>query len=66
MAELVIFVALVALIAAAGISLGMLAAPRLGAWDERRAAGGDAARAEPGPRSADAVHPLKDGGDTGG
>jgi len=63
-ADLVIFIALVGLIGAAGIALGMLAARRLGAWDERRAAEGDAVPAAPGSGSARDVDPLEDGGDT--
>ncbi len=45
MADLVVFVALVGLIGAAGVLLGMLAARRLGAWDDRRSAAADAATA---------------------
>ena len=36
MADLVVYIALVGVIGAAGIVLGMLAARRLGAWDDRR------------------------------
>jgi len=79
MPDLVIFVALVGLIGAAGIALGMLAARRLGAWDERRAAAEAAAGDAPGAAgppargsglpaggsgSAREVEPLEDGGDT--
>ncbi len=75
MPDLVIFVALVGLIGAAGIALGMLVARRLGAWDERRAAaeatagdaGPPARGAGPPPRgsgSAREIDPLEDGGDT--
>jgi hypothetical protein len=42
MADLLVFVALVGLIGAAGVLLGMLAARRLGAWDDRRSGAGDA------------------------
>ena len=75
MPDLVVFVALVGVIGAAGIALGMLAARRLGAWDERRAAAeaaaGDAgspARGSGSPArgsgSAREIDPLEDGGDT--
>jgi hypothetical protein len=64
MADLVVFVVLVGLIGAAGIALGMLAARRLGAWDERRAAAGDAVPPARGSGSARDVDPLGDGGDT--
>jgi len=64
MADLVVFVALVGLIGAGGIALGMLAARRLGAWDERRTAAGDAVPAAPGSGSARDVDPLEDGGET--
>ena len=65
MADLVVFVALVGLIGAAGIVLGMLAARRLGDWDDRRSAAADAATAPgvPGPASDD--EPGRDGGETG-
>ena len=63
MADLVVFVALVGLIGAAGIVLGMLAARRLGAWDDRRAAAGDAmsAASASGPADDD---PGTNGGET--
>ena len=76
MPDLVIFVTLVGLIGAAGIALGMLAARRLGAWDERRAAAEAAADAAAGDAAGDAgppargsgsareIDPLEDGGDT--
>ena len=64
MADLVIFIALVGLIGAAGIAIGMLAARRLGAWDERRAAEGDAVPAAQGSGSTRDVDSLEDGGDT--
>ncbi len=64
MADLVIFIALVGLIGAAGIALGMLVARRLGAWDERRATAGNGVPAGPGSGSARDVDPLEDGGDT--
>jgi hypothetical protein len=63
-ADLVIFIALVGFIGAAGIALGMLAARRLGAWDERRAAAGDAVLAARESGSARDVDPLEDGGET--
>jgi len=62
-ADLVVFVCLVGLIGAAGITLGMLAARRLDAWDERRAAA-DAAPAVPGPGSAGGREPVEERGDT--
>jgi exodeoxyribonuclease VII small subunit len=40
--DLVLFLGLVTLVVVASIGLGMLAAPRLVAWDDRRAAGEDA------------------------
>jgi len=68
MADLVVFVALVGVIGAAGIALGMLTARRLGAWDERRAAAeaapGDAVPLARGSGSARDVNPLEHGGDT--
>jgi hypothetical protein len=75
MPDLVIFVALVGLIGAAGIALGMLAARRLAVWDERRAAAETAARDAVRPArgsgspargsgSARDIDPLEDGGDT--
>ena len=39
MGDLAVFAALVGLFAVVGIALGILAARRLGAWDDRRAAG---------------------------
>ena len=63
MADLVVFVALVGLIGAAGVLLGMLAARRLGAWDDRRSAAADAATA-PGVRGTATDDPGQDGGDT--
>ena len=62
MAELAVFVVLVGLIGAAGIALGMLAARRLGAWDERRAAA-DAVEQQRGSGAGPGVDPLEDGGD---
>jgi hypothetical protein len=64
MADLGILVALVGLVGAAGIALGMLAARRLGTWDEQRAAAGDAAPSARGSGSAGDVNPLEDGGET--
>jgi len=72
MPDLVVFVALVGVIGAAGIALGMLTARRLGAWDEQRAAAEPAAEAAPGDAeslgrgsgSARDVNPLEHGGDT--
>ncbi len=63
MADLVVFLALVGLVGAAGIALGMLVARRLGAWDERRTAAVDAAPA-PGSGPAVGIDPREDGGDT--
>jgi len=64
MADIAIFIVLVGLIGAAGIALGMLAARRLAAWDERRAAAGDPVPAAPGSGSARDDEALEDGGDT--
>jgi hypothetical protein len=63
MADLLVFVALVGLIGAAGVLLGMLAARRLGAWDDRRSAAAHAATAPgvPGPATDDTG---EDGGET--
>jgi hypothetical protein len=68
-AELLVFGALVALIAAAGIALGMLAGRRLGAWDDRRARA-DAADTAGGPEGhgsgpAGEIHLPRDGGENG-
>ena len=62
MPDLVIFVALVGLIGAAGIALGMLAARRLGAWDERRAAAEAAAGDAAGAAGGDVGPPLRGSG----
>ncbi len=64
MADLAVFIALVVVIGAAGIVLGMLAARRLGAWDDRRAAA-DAAPAGGGAGQEPGEHPGSDGGETG-
>jgi hypothetical protein len=69
MADLVIFGALVGLIGAAGIALGMLAARRLAAREERRVGARDAAGAAAVPEAwgsgaARDVRPLEDGGET--
>lgn len=64
MADLAVFVALVGLVGAAGIALGMLAARRLGAWDERRASVGNAVAKAPGSGSAGGSDPHEDGGET--
>jgi hypothetical protein len=63
MADLLVFVALVGLIGAAGVLLGMLAARRLGAWDDRRSAAADAATAAGVPGTA-TDDPGQDGGET--
>ena len=64
MADLVVFVALVGLIGAAGIVLGMLAARRLGAWDDRRSGGGDRVAAPGVTGTTRAEDPGEDGGET--
>jgi hypothetical protein len=64
LADLVVFVALVGLIGAAGIVLGMLAARRLGAWDDRRAGAAEAARAPGATGTTTADDPGEDGGET--
>jgi hypothetical protein len=64
MADLVVFVGLVGLVGAVGIALGMLAARRLDAWDERRATAADGVRATPAPASAVDGDLLEDGGET--
>jgi hypothetical protein len=64
--DLVLFLGLVALVVVASIGLGMLAAPRLAAWDDRRAAGEDAARAQAGTRPAGKADSRSEGGDPGG
>ncbi len=65
MPDLAIYVGLVALVAVAGIALGMLAAPRLAAWDDRRAAREDAAAAGAGTRPAGESGRLPEGDDPG-
>lgn len=66
MPDLVIFVALVGLIGGAGIVLGMLAARRLGAWDDRHAAAdADSIASARGSVQARDDERLEDGGDTG-
>jgi hypothetical protein len=63
--DLVVFVALVGLIGAAGIVLGMLASRQLGAWDDRRAGAADAVEA-PGVTGTTTVEdPGEDGGENG-
>jgi hypothetical protein len=65
MADLGIFAALVGLFAVVGIGLGILAARRLGAWDERRAtAEAGAVQTAGGAGSTAGKEPLEDGGDT--
>jgi hypothetical protein len=66
MADLAPFRLLVGLVAAAGIGLGMLAAPRLVAWDERHAADGGSAPAEPGHEAMGGPARHEDGGEAGG
>jgi hypothetical protein len=61
--DLVVFACLVGVIGAAGIMLGMLAARRLEAWDEKRAAAGDSPPT-PGDGSAAGGDWDEDGGDT--
>jgi len=61
MADLVVFVALVGVIGAAGIVLGMLAA-----WDDRRSSVASAAGADDGSRDARDDEPDEDGGETRG
>ena len=63
MADLVVFVALVGLIGAAGVLLVMLVARRLGAWDERRSAATEPATA-PGVPGRATDDPGQDGGET--
>ena len=63
MADLLVFVALVGLIGAAGVLLGMLAARRLGAWDDRRSAAAEASTA-PGGSGPATDDPGQDGGET--
>lgn len=66
MADFALFGPLIALVAAAGIGLGMLVAPRLAVWDEGHAVDGRSAPTEPGhePMGGRARH--EDGGDGGG
>ena len=66
MADLVVFVALVGVIAAAGIVLGMLAARRLGAWDDRRSGVANTVGADDGVRQSRDDEPDEDGGETRG
>jgi hypothetical protein len=64
--DLVLFLGLVTLVVVASIGLGMLAAPRLVAWDDRRAAGEDAGGAHAGTRPAGTADPRSERGDPGG
>ena len=66
MPDLVLFLGLIALVVVASIGLGMLAAARLAAWDDRRAAGEDAARTQAGTRPAGTADPRSERGDPGG
>jgi hypothetical protein len=61
--DLVVFVALVGLIGAAGVVLGMLASRRLGAWDDRRAGAAAAASAPGVTGTTTADDPGEDGGE---
>ena len=63
MLDLAVYLGLVALVAVAGIALGMLAAPRLAAWDDRRAARDDSAAAGAVTGSAGESARLPEGGD---
>ena len=65
MLDLAVFLGLVTLVAVAGVALGMLAAPRLAAWDDRRAAREDAAAAGARAGSAGESDGLPEGGDPG-
>jgi hypothetical protein len=65
-ADPVLFGLLVVVAAAAGIGLGMLAAPRLDAWDEGRAADGGSGPAEPGHELMGGHARHEDGGEVGG
>ncbi len=66
MADLVVFVVLVAVIGAAGIVLGMLAGRRLGAWNDRRSGVVNAVEAEDGSRPGRGDEPDEDGGEIRG
>jgi hypothetical protein len=61
MGDLVVFAALVGVFGAAGIALGILAARRLGPWDERRATAGAGA-----VRAADTTGAVRRTGSTPG
>ena len=65
MLDLAVFLGLVTLVAVAGVALGMLAAPRLAAWDDRRAAREDAAAAGARAGSAGESDGFPEGGDPG-
>lgn len=62
MADLAVFAALVGLIGVAGIGLGILAARRIGAWDERRAAAEETPPLGPGSGLAGDIAQPEDGG----
>lgn len=66
MADLVVFVGLVGVIGAAGIVLGMLAARRLGVWDDQRSGVASAAGTEDRSRQVRDGEPDEDGGETRG
>ena len=66
MADLAVLGLLVALVAAAGIALGMLAAPELDAWAQGQLADGRSASEEPGPRRTGESARREDGGEARG
>ena len=64
MADLAIFAALVVVVGLVGAALGMLAARRIDAWGERRAAAADEGPVGPSAPAATGVETPEDGGET--
>ena len=64
MADLAIFAALVVVVGLGGAALGMLAARRIDAWEQRRAAAADEGQVGPSAPATVGVETPEDGGET--